>query len=216
MNDARETILARIRHTLQGDDKTLIDVVVEPPLRQPLCGPQPGWQEDDSSRFINKLESVAGSISRISSVDEVVPAITAYLQQHDIPLSLVAARSNLLDGIGWSDDFTVEQRKATGSDITVLTEAYAGVAEAGSLVLLSGADSPTSLNFLPDNYLCILRREHLVRHIEDVWLRLRQEHTGLPRAINFITGPSRTADVEQTIQLGAHGPRRLHVIFIEK
>jgi len=80
---------------------------------------------------------------------------------------------------------------------------------------LSGANSPTSLNFLPDNYLCILRRERLVKHIEDVWQRLRDEHTGLPRAINFITGPSRTADVEQTIQLGAHGPRRLHVILLE-
>ena len=214
MNNARDTILARIRHTLQGDDKTLIDVAVEPPLRQPSCGPQPTWAEDDVSRFINKLESVAGSFSRISSEDDVAPAITAYLQQHDIPLKLVSARSNLLDRLAWSDDFTVEQRKAMGADVTVLTEAYAGVAETGSLVLLSSADSPTSLNFLPDNYLCILRRENLVKYIEDVWRRLRQEHTSLPRAINFITGPSRTADVEQTIQLGAHGPRRLHVIFI--
>ncbi len=216
MNKARETILARIRHTLRGDDKTLNDVAVKPPLRQPSCGPQPSWQEDDVSRFINKLEGVAGSISHISSTDEVVPAITAYLQQHDIPLNLVNARSSILDGIAWSDDFMVEQRKATGADTTVLTEAYAGVAETGSLVLLSGADSPTSLNFLPDNYLCILKRENLVRHIEGVWQRLRQEQTGLPRAINFITGPSRTADVEQTIQLGAHGPRRLHVILLEQ
>ena len=79
----------------------------------------------------------------------------------------------------------VEQRKAAGSDLTVLTEAYAGVAETGSLVLLSGANSPTSLNFLPDNYLCILRREHLVKHIEDVWQRLRDEHTGLTAGDQF-------------------------------
>ena len=215
MNDARDTILARIRNTLHPNKKASTDVVVEPQLRQPSCGPQPSWEEDDVSRFINKLESVAGSISRISSEDEVVPAITAYLQQHEIHLTLVAASSTRLDKLAWPSDFSVEQRKATGTDVTVLTEAYAGVAETGSLVLLSGADSPTSLNFLPDNYLCILRRENLVRHIEDVWQRLRQEQTGLPRAINFITGPSRTADVEQTIQLGAHGPRRLHVILLE-
>ena len=215
MNNARDTILARIRHTLQAGDKAYTEEAREAPLRQPVCGPQPSWQEDDVSRFINKLESVAGSISRISSEDEVVPAVSSYLQRHDLPLNLVSASSNLLDKLAWPDDFSVEQRTATGSDHTVLTEAYAGVAETGSLVLLSGANSPTSLNFMPDNYLCILRSESIVKHIEHVWQRLREEHAGFPRAINFITGPSRTADVEQTIQLGAHGPRRLHLILVE-
>jgi len=215
MNNARDTILARIRHTLQRDNRTSSGMMVAAQLRQPTCGPQPKWEDDDVSRFIHKLESVAGSISRVSSEDEVVSAISVYLQEHDIPLNLVTASSELLDKLVWPDNFTVEQRKAKGTDVTVLTEAYAGVAETGSLVLLSGANSPTSLNFLPDNYLCVLRREMLAKHIEDIWQRLRQENTGLPRAINFITGPSRTADVEQTIQLGAHGPRRLHVIFIE-
>ena len=215
MNNARDTILARIRHNLKHDDNASSGMTVDAQLRQPTCGPQPTWEEDDVSRFIRKLESVAGTISRVSSEDEIIPAITAYLQQHNIPLNIVSASSELLNKLVWPDDFTVEQRKATGSDVTVLTEAYAAVAETGSLVLLSGANSPTSLNFLPDNYLCILRRELLVKHIENIWQRLRQEYSGLPRAINFITGPSRTADVEQTIQLGAHGPRRLHLIFID-
>lgn len=215
MSNARETILARIRQTLQREEKTSSEVLAKSPLRQPTCGPQPNWEEDDIVRFIAKLEGVAGTIDRVEASNSIVSAVTAYLQNHDIPLDLVVARSDLLNRVTWPDSFQVEQRKATGEDVTVLTEAYAGVAETGSLVLLSGADSPTSLNFLPDNYLCILHRENLVRHIEDVWQRLRQDHTGLPRAINFITGPSRTADVEQTIQLGAHGPRRLHVILFE-
>ena len=215
MTDARDTILARIRNTLQRDEGISAGIANNSKLRQPECGPQPTWNEGDISRFIRKLESVAGTISRVSSEAEIIPAITGYLQQHDIPLNIVSARSELLNKLDWPDDFTVEQRTATGTDMTVLTEAYAAVAETGSLVLLSGASSPTSLNFLPDNYLCVLRRERLVKHIEDVWQKLREEHGSLPRAINFITGPSRTADVEQTIQLGAHGPRRLHVIFKE-
>jgi len=215
MIDTREAILANIRNTLQRDNQLSSNAPGESPLRQPSCGPQPDWQEDDVSRFINKLESVAGTISRVSSEDEITSAVTAYLHQHDIPFNIVSASSELLNKLAWSASFTVEERKATGSDHTVLTEAYAAVAETGSLVLLSGADSPTSLNFLPDNYLCVLRRENLLRHIENVWQRLREERKGLPRAINFITGPSRTADVEQTIQLGAHGPRRLHVILLE-
>ena len=216
MIDNREAILAKIRHTIRRESKTSPEAMMEPPLRQPSCGPQPAWEEDDISRFISKLESVAGTVDRVAVKNEVVAAISVYLQQQDIPLNIVSARSELLDQLAWTSDFSVTQRRATGNDITVLTEAYAGVAETGSLVLLSSADSPTSLNFLPDNYLCLLRREHLVRHIEDVWQRLRQDYSGLPRAINFITGPSRTADVEQTIQLGAHGPRRLHVILLEQ
>ena len=215
MSDTRETILARIRNTLQQDTRASSGIAAEPQLRQPVAGPQPVWEEDDTTRFINKLESVAGTIDRLSPEDNVVAVIAAYLQQHDIPPRLVSASSSLLDKLTWPGDFSVEHRKATGTDVTVLTEAYTAVAETGSLVLLSGASSPTSLNFLPDNFICILRWENLVRHIEDVWQRLRDENTGLPRAVNFITGPSRTADVEQTIQLGAHGPRRLHVILIE-
>lgn len=215
MSNARETILSRIRQTLRGEDKPSSEPIMNVPLRQPTYGPQPRWEEDDVSCFIAKLENVAGTIDRVEATDSIVSAVTAYLREHDIPLNLVMARSDLLDKLTWPDGFQVEQRQVTGNDRTVLTEAYAGVAETGSLVLLSGADSPTSLSFLPDNYLCILQREQLVRHIEDVWQRLRQDHAQLPRAVNFVTGPSRTADVEQTIQLGAHGPRRLHVILAE-
>ncbi len=96
-----------------------------------------------------------------------------------------------------------------------MTAAFAGIAETGTLVLLSDAQSPTTLNFLPDVHVVVLRREQIVRRIEDVWQRLRDEVAGMPRTVNFITGPSRTADIEQTIQLGAHGPRSLHVILIE-
>ena len=49
---------------------------------------------------------------------------------------------------------------------------------------------------------------------EDAWAVLRARPEGMPRATNIISGPSRTADVEQTIQLGAHGPRRVHVILV--
>lgn len=207
MTTAREAILSRIRQTLQRADSRRGDA------QQQGRGPLPQWPEEDVERFIHKLTAVAGSISYANNEAEVISAILAYLKQHALPLQLVSAKSAILDSLSWPADATVEQRPATGSDITVLTEAFAAVAETGSLVLLSGPDSPTSLNFLPDNYLCLLRRDRIVRHIEDVWDRIRQQADHMPRAVNFITGPSRTADVEQTIQLGAHGPRRLHVIL---
>jgi L-lactate utilization protein LutC len=82
-------------------------------------------------------------------------------------------------------------------------------------VLTSGPQTPTTLNFLPDHFLCVLAAGRIVPRLEDAWDLLRGEPGGMPRALNFVTGPSRTADVEQTIQLGAHGPRRLHVILVD-
>lgn len=216
MTTARDAILASIRQTLGWDEATETTAnKVQQQMQQHVRGPQPDWNEDDVSRFISKLESVAATLHRVNSEAEVVTAIHGYLQQYALPLQLVLAKSPVLDELDWPAEFMVEQRRAAGTDTTVLTEAFAGVAETGSLVLLSSMDSPTSLNFLPDNYLCVLRRDHIVRHIEDVWDRIRQQPGHMPRAVNFITGPSRTADVEQTIQLGAHGPRRLHVILLE-
>jgi L-lactate utilization protein LutC len=87
------------------------------------------------------------------------------------------------------------------------------VAETGSLVLLSSPQTPTRLNFLPDHFLCVLQAERVVPYLEDAWQLIRTEHGTMPRTVNLVTGPSRTADIEQTLQLGAHGPRRLHVLL---
>ena len=98
------------------------------------------------------------------------------------------------------------------------TGSFAGVAETGTLVLLSGPESPTTLNFLPDVHIALLFTDRVVGSYEDVWARLRARDgaTVMPRVVNWITGPSRTADIEQTLLLGAHGPRRLHIILVDE
>ncbi len=121
----------------------------------------------------------------------------------------------MLAEIDWPRAMKIERRAAKREDRVSVTGVFAAVAETGSLVLISGPDSPTTLNFLPDVHIAVVRREQMVAHIEDVWSRLRAELREMPRTVNFITGPSRTADVEQTIQLGAHGPRSLHVVLVD-
>jgi len=143
-----------------------------------------------------------------------VRAVAEHLAAHDLPSRLAAAPHPLLDGVTWPQGWQVERRRAEGDDRVGLAAAFCGIAESGSLVLLSGPDSPTSLNFLPEDFLCLLPASRIVPRMEDAWDLLRSERGELPRAINFISGPSRTADVEQTIQLGAHGPRRLHVLLL--
>jgi L-lactate dehydrogenase complex protein LldG len=97
-----------------------------------------------------------------------------------------------------------------------VTPCFAAIAETGSVVLLSSAQTPTTLNFVPDDHIVVLGTAQIVWHIEDVWQRLRARGTSLPRAVNIVSGPSRTADIEQVVQLGVHGPRRVHLLVVDQ
>ena len=119
-----------------------------------------------------------------------------------------------LDGIPWPNTLGIRRGRSDGKDLVSVTGAFAGVAETGTLVLASGPEAPTTLNFLPDDHIVVLREHRLVRYLEDAWALLRKELGGMPRTVNCITGPSKTADVEQVIQEGAHGPRRLLVVLV--
>jgi L-lactate dehydrogenase complex protein LldG len=108
----------------------------------------------------------------------------------------------------------VEARAARGSDLVGITGAFCAIAETGTLMLLSGPRTPAETSLLPETHIAIVRTSRIVRGMEDAWSLLRTEHGALPRAVNFISGPSRTADIEQTLVLGAHGPYRVHIVLI--
>jgi L-lactate dehydrogenase complex protein LldG len=86
--------------------------------------------------------------------------------------------------------------------------------ETGTLMLLSGPDTPGSVSLLPETHIAIVAASRLVPGMEEAWNLARAERNELPRAVNFISGPSRTGDIEQTIVLGAHGPYRVHVVIV--
>jgi L-lactate dehydrogenase complex protein LldG len=183
-------------------------------LSRPQANLKPVIGADLIAHFIDKLRAVNGRLTRVASIDKVADVVGRHLAEDDLGEALVVAPDAALDGIPWSNRLSVERRAAAGGDRLTVTGAYAGVAETGSLVLLSSPESPTTLNFLPDDHVVVLRESQIVAHIEDVWARMRRDKRAMPRTVNFITGPSKTADVEQTIQEGAHGPRRLHVILV--
>jgi L-lactate dehydrogenase complex protein LldG len=72
------------------------------------------------------------------------------------------------------------------------------------------------LNFLPECHTVLVAASDIVGSYEEAWDRIRalSGDATLPRSVNLISGPSRTADIEQTIVRGAHGPRRLHVLIL--
>ncbi|MEQ9199701.1 MAG: LUD domain-containing protein, partial [Rhodospirillales bacterium] len=153
-------------------------------------------------------------------ISEAPGKISAYLAGQNLPTALRRAEHPLLDAPDWQTGslLSVTTGATDGDDLVGLSVALCGVAETGTLVMASGAQSPITLNFLPDTHIVLVRTADIVGGYEDSWDRLRR-HMGasgvMPRAVNFITGPSRSADIEQTLLLGAHGPRRLHILLLD-
>lgn len=172
-------------------------------------------------RFIAEAAAVAATIEPVASEADVPGAVAAYLARHNLPARLVMAPDPALTSIPWSDRPTLEIRRGAAhpDDQVSVTPAFAAIAETGTLMLTSGPDTPTTLNLLPDDHIVVLRASQVVGSYEDAWDRLRRarernDAVDMPRTVNFVTGPSRTGDIEQKLVMGAHGPRRLHIVLI--
>lgn len=214
MSNAREQILGKVRQGLGREGLSEQQcAALEQRNSQPENYIRPQFEGDLVGRFSQQLEAVAGSFERVSDKSQVSKAISQHLDKLSVAHSVVAAPS--LQGEGLLQGLEVRYGGTQGDDLVCVTGCFLAVAETGSVVMLSSKESPTGLNFLPDYHIAIVEAPQLVRHIEDVWPLLRQHPNGIPRAVNFISGPSKTADVEQTLQIGAHGPRSFHVIFID-
>ncbi len=167
--------------------------------------------------FIRMATAAAATVERVAAPEDIPAAVATFLRRHNLPLVIRRGDDPLLATVPWDRAGTLGMRlgASDGSDIAALSHAFAGVAETGTLVLTCGADNPTTLNFLPDVHVVVVGTADIAGDFETVMGRLRERFgTGaLPRAVNMITGPSRSADIEQTLILGAHGPRKLHVII---
>jgi L-lactate dehydrogenase complex protein LldG len=166
--------------------------------------------------FARMVEAAAGTVERVRDYAAVPAAAASFLRRLNLPLSLRQGDDPRLAALAWEPMFVVRRGRSDGSDLAAISHAFVAVAETGTVVLVSGPDNPTTLNFLPDVHVVVVRADEVLADFERAMARLR-EHFGagaLPRAVNLITGPSRSADIEQTLILGAHGPRKLHVIML--
>ena len=173
--------------------------------------------------FIANVEKEFGSVARVESLGAVPGAVAEYLAAQNLPPEIRLAPHPLLRQIPWAERplLRLAEGRAEGSDAVGLQHGFAGIAETGTLMLPSGPTRPTTINLLPETEIVLLPLSRLVGAYEDAWDLLRAEHadvrTGgfMPRNVMLVTGPSRSADIEQTLELGAHGPRRLHVLLWE-
>lgn len=167
--------------------------------------------------FVRNVEKEFGSVTHVADLAAVPEAVATYLAAHNLPTDIVMAPHPELQSIPWDTRPLLHLRegRAVASDMVSLQHAFAGIAETGTLMLPSAPQRPTTLNLLADTEIVLLRASRLVGAYEDAWDMLRAELGSMPRNVMLVTGPSRSADIEQTLELGAHGPRRLHVLLVE-
>jgi L-lactate dehydrogenase complex protein LldG len=167
--------------------------------------------------FVSNVEKEFGSVSRVADTTEVPGAVADYLATQNLPGNLIMAPHPELRAIDWSSRplLDIREGRAEGTDMVSVQHAFAAIAETGTLMFPSAAERPTTLNILTDTEVVVLRASRVVGAYEEAWDLLRSEIGKMPRNVMLVTGPSRSADIEQALELGAHGPRRLHVVLVE-
>lgn len=188
-------------------------------------------------RFREEFERVAGVFHRVRSLDEV-PGVIRDLARERGAKELVswdpaAAGLDLRASLGGEGLVVTVAESGQESEAARLrhreqaARAQIGVtgcdfvlAETGTLILVSGSGRPRSTSLLPDAHVAVFGRDRLVESLEQVGILLEALHVDPARSmsgamINFITGPSRTADIELTLTRGVHGPKEVHAIFVE-
>lgn len=164
------------------------------------------------TQFLQKVEAAAGTVSRVSAMAELPRALAHELRNRNLGAAVRMGTDPVLAGLDWG---TIETSVGPGriEEPATLSRAEFAMAEAGTLVLASGPDNPVTLTFLGETHFVVLRERDLLAGFEDFWPAWRAR--GLdPRTINMVTGPSRSADIGQVLQLGAHGPIALHVFVV--
>lgn len=219
----RDAIFANIRKSLgvSGDDRVRREAAAARIEQHPRGIIPARGSKPDAERlevFRQMVESAKATIVILDRTDDIPAAVAAYLRSKNLPQSIRHGDDERLSLIPWAKERTLEVTKGAsdGAQLASVSYSFGAVAESGTLVMLSGADNPTTLNFLPDHHLVVVDEKDIAGDYETVWDQIRKRFGAkeMPRAVNWITGPSRSGDIEQTHLLGAHGPRSLHVLVV--
>lgn len=220
----RAEILKRLKTTLKQDgaleearEATVARRMADAPAGLiPARGQLPPAERVDL--FQRMAESVQASVERVADAAQVPEAVAALLRARNLPSAVRIGADERLAAMPWAETRALEVRHgpSDGQDLAAVSQALGGIAETGSLALVAGQDNPTTLNFLPDLHIVVIDAADIAGDMESVWraIRARYGKGTMPRVVNFVTGPSRSADIEQKLILGAHGPRALHILIV--
>lgn len=221
-SDDRSQVLSAVRKALGRElDGASEPELVRERLEHPRANTVPArgrlQQPELTELFVTEAARAGASVATVARIEEVPAAVADYCAEHALPSTAVMAEASPLRHLSWqASGLASENRLVRSGDSLAVGSAVAGIAETGTLVMLSGPENPVTANFLPENHVIVLRTRDLLGASEDLWAMLRERGAPLPRTVNWITGPSRSGDIEMTMLMGAHGPIRLHVVLVDE
>lgn len=215
--NARENILKRIRaaNGKSGSATAQEREAVVARLRARARGPLPSMNWEPLPRFRERCIVMMSTVDQVDSSSYLPQAVAKYLRENNLPARGVCWPE--FADLGWAAaglDF--EARPSNGDDKVGVTGTFCAIAENGTLMLLSGEHTHATTSLLPETHIAVVPASRVVRAMEDGWDLLRKERGDMPRQVNFVSGPSRTADIEMTLVMGVHGPFRVHVIVVSE
>ena len=221
--ERRASVLASIRRSLgvtgqENPRRAAVDGRLAAAPRGVV--PQRGQLDVDgrTDLFRRMAEAAAATVTIVASPEAVPAELARVLRDGNMPATLRMGEDPRLAAMPWhTTSLDIAKGASDGDDVNAVSYAFGAVAESGSLALVSGPDNPTTLNFLPDTHLVVVTASDIAGDYETIFDRVRAMagRGRMPRTVNFVTGPSRSADIEQKLILGAHGPRRLHIVIVK-
>jgi L-lactate dehydrogenase complex protein LldG len=229
---ARDQILTALRDALAHNRPSLEAMARAAPHEPPpfVHAPQP----DLVDQFVTELEQLHARAYRCADEAAAYGEVGRILDNHGA--KSVLAWDERFIGLGGFDDWLrshgieragqgfspakrQEHLQALEPTPVGITGADVATAESGSVVLVGGTGRPRLASLLAPAHVVVIRASQLVRGLGDALGRLRELYGAAildnSSSVTFITGPSRTADIELTLTLGVHGPREVHVVIIE-
>lgn len=213
---ARDDILGRVRSAVGRTAENRAGAVagVEAVLAARTQGPRPAAGTGPLARFRAEAARMSSTLDEVAALGDVPAAVARYLASCDLPRQGVVWPA--LAALDWRGaGLDVAARSVTADDPVGITGCFCAIAETGTLMLCSGPETPAATSLLPETHIAVVPVSRIVAGMEEAWALLRTERGAmLPRAVNFVSGPSRTGDIEMTIVLGAHGPYRVHLLLL--
>ncbi|MCP8898259.1 LutC/YkgG family protein [Gilvimarinus xylanilyticus] len=216
MTDSRSRIIDRIARSTGGNFSTdsLEESFKALTVKHTLPPVQPQMEmADPVATFISEAGRNGARVTELESIAQVTPWLRDNTDNTSTSARFHLSPSILTQSLDW-DGLTTTTETPTAAQSWGVVQAHTGIAETGTVMSLSD-ECPSGLLFLVERLVIVIAREDIVAYQEDAWQRLRARNI-LPRTVNWITGPSRTADIEQQIQIGAHGPREADYLVIDK
>lgn len=225
--NSREIILSKIRNSKKNEsDSTFRISEIDEKIKSGVESITPKDRNGLWNQFQKEIEAISGEFYSVKSIDDAVGIISKFISENNfknigiskepICKTLAATVKQFLPAVKiiHAIELVREERKKELADteISIVHPSFA-VADIGSLVFLYDETGTSLPHFLCDNTFAIVNKNQIVANQFELFEKLETEKS---KNMVFITGPSRTADIEKVLVLGAHGPRKLVVILIEE